>query len=73
MLLDWVRGPGRDEPFLLIRSPVYESMAPRLAGLATLLYRETGLTRNALVLLHVDRADLRVAKEGSTGREKTQR
>ena len=33
VLLDWVRGPGRDEPYLLIRSTVYESLAPRLAGL----------------------------------------
>ena len=53
VLLDWLRGKGRDEPYLLIRSAVYESMAPRLAGLVTPLYQETGLTRNCLILLHV--------------------
>jgi 4-amino-4-deoxy-L-arabinose transferase-like glycosyltransferase len=64
-LLDWVLGKGREEPFLLIRSTVFERVAPRLAGLVTPLYRETGLVRNGLVLLHVNGADLAAAPEAA--------
>ena len=67
-LLDWVRGSGRDEPYLLIRSTVYERLVPPLDGLVTPLYRETGLVRNGLILLHVNGPDLRVAGERSSGR-----
>jgi hypothetical protein len=67
ILLDWVLGKGREEPFLLIRATVFERVAPRLADLVTPLYRETDLVRNGLVLLHVNSADLAAAKEATAG------
>ena len=49
-LIDWLRNHGPDEPFLLIRTALYDRMAPDLAGLATPLYQEAGLKRNTLTL-----------------------
>ena len=52
-LIDWLRIHGPEEPFLLIRTALYDRMAPDLAGLATPLYQEDGLKRNTLTLLQV--------------------
>ncbi len=53
VLKDWLRRQGGDEPYLLIRGPLYDHLAPDLDGLATPLHRETAMKRNGLVLLHV--------------------
>jgi hypothetical protein len=50
-LMEWLRTQGPDEPYLLIRTALYDRLAPDLAGLATPLYREDGLKRNSLTLL----------------------
>ena len=52
-LIEWLRTRGPDEPYLLIRTALYDRLAPDLAGLATLLFREDGLKRNTLTLLQV--------------------
>ncbi|MGZ3389255.1 MAG: ArnT family glycosyltransferase [Isosphaeraceae bacterium] len=52
-LIDWLRIHGPEEPFLLIRTALYDRIAPDLAGLATPLYQEDGLKRNTLTLLQV--------------------
>ncbi|MGC8640410.1 MAG: ArnT family glycosyltransferase, partial [Isosphaeraceae bacterium] len=52
-LLDWVRGEGRDEPYLLLRTSVYQRVAQHLEGLVTPIFQESGTTRNGLVLLRV--------------------
>ena len=67
-LFNWVHGPGRTEPFLLIRSDMYARLAPRLAGCVTPLLEETGIARKGLVLLKVIRSELRVATEETSPR-----
>jgi len=52
-LIDWLRDKGREEPYLLIRTALYDRLAPDLAGLVTPLYQEDGLKRNTLILLQV--------------------
>ena len=52
-LIDWLRIHGQDAPFLLIRTALYDRMAPDLAGLVTPLYQEAGLKRDTLTLLQV--------------------
>ena len=57
MLLDWLRRPGRESSYVLIRAQTFDAYArdPRfareLAGLADPIYREPPLLRNPLVLL----------------------
>jgi 4-amino-4-deoxy-L-arabinose transferase-like glycosyltransferase len=51
LLLDWLRRPGWDGSYLLIRDRLYERLAPDLSGLAVPVYREGGLRRTQLVLL----------------------
>jgi 4-amino-4-deoxy-L-arabinose transferase-like glycosyltransferase len=53
LLLDWLRGQGRDQPYLLLRAALYDHIAGDLRGLVTLLYREGPLKRNGLILLRV--------------------
>lgn len=67
-LQDWVRGPGRDEPYFLIRSDMYERLAPNLAGLVTPLFQESETARKGLLLLRVNDPAPRVAAEGSSAR-----
>lgn len=52
-LVDWLRIQGPQEPFLLIRSSLYNRIAPDLTGRATPLFQEGGLKRNGLTLLQV--------------------
>jgi hypothetical protein len=52
-LIEWLRTRGPEEPYLLIRTALYDRLAPDLAGLATPLYQEDGLKRNTLTLLQV--------------------
>ncbi len=52
-LIDWLRVHGPEGPYLLIRTELYDRLAPDLAGLATQLYKEDGLKRNTLTLLQV--------------------
>jgi 4-amino-4-deoxy-L-arabinose transferase-like glycosyltransferase len=54
ILIDWLRDPGRDSHYVLIRAKVYDLFAPKLAGLATPVYREQGLERNELMLLRAE-------------------
>lgn len=58
-LIDWLRNHGPEEPFLLIRTALYDRMAKDLSGLVTPLYQEDGLKRNTLTLLQI-RDDLRI-------------
>ena len=53
LLKDWLRREGGNEPFLLIRSTLYDHMAIDLNGLARPLHRESAVKRQGLVLLHV--------------------
>jgi 4-amino-4-deoxy-L-arabinose transferase-like glycosyltransferase len=53
-LLHWLDRPHPAAPYLLIRSSLYDRYARELAGRVTPMFRETGLSRNELVLLHVD-------------------
>lgn len=53
-LLDWIAREDRDAKYLLIRNRLYDQFAPDLVGLATPVYRETGLKRNELVLLRLE-------------------
>ncbi|MBV8314611.1 MAG: glycosyltransferase family 39 protein [Planctomycetaceae bacterium] len=53
-LLDWIARPDRVSSYVLLRNRDYDRFAPALAGLATPVFREQGLKRNGLVLLHVD-------------------
>lgn len=69
VLVDWLRAEGQDEPYLLMRSTVYERMSACLEGRVTPVYQEAGMTRNSLVLLHVKDAGLRMASERSGGDE----
>ena len=52
-LLAWLRTHGSAEPLLLVRSTLYDRIAPDLAGLAMPLFRENGLKRNTITLLQV--------------------
>jgi hypothetical protein len=49
----WLKSRGGDEPFVLLRSTVYEYLLPDLEGTLLPAYREQGLKRNELVLLQV--------------------
>jgi 4-amino-4-deoxy-L-arabinose transferase-like glycosyltransferase len=55
LLVDWLTRPGRSS-YVLVRAKEYDLFARDLDGLATLVHREQGLSRNELVLLHVDAA-----------------
>ena len=55
VLKDWLRCERAGEPYLLMRSPLYDHLAPDLEGLATPLHRESAMKRNGLVLLQVPR------------------
>jgi hypothetical protein len=50
-LLDWLDRPDSAASFVLIRSGLFDRYARDLAGRATPVLRETGLSRNELVLL----------------------
>ena len=52
-LLDWLRIHGPEKPLMLVRTPLYDRMAPDLADLTTPLIQETGLKRNGLTLVQV--------------------
>ncbi len=52
-LIDWLRFHGPEQPYLLIRTALYDRLAPDLAVLATPLYQEVGRKRNTLTLLQV--------------------
>lgn len=52
-LLDWLRIHGPEKPLMLVRTPLYDRMAPDLADLITPLIQETGLKRNCLTLVQV--------------------
>jgi 4-amino-4-deoxy-L-arabinose transferase-like glycosyltransferase len=68
ILLEWLRKPDRQVPYLLIRARVYDRYAPDLAGLVTPLYREHGLKRNELVLLRAEPAGGVASGSGQTSR-----
>ena len=51
-LLEWLLRETPDDPYLLIRAPLYEHMASDLEGLVAPLYFEDGLKRTRLILLH---------------------
>jgi 4-amino-4-deoxy-L-arabinose transferase-like glycosyltransferase len=53
-LFGWLAVPDPTTPFLLMRANLYDRLAGHLAWHATLLFRESGLDRNELVLLQVD-------------------
>jgi 4-amino-4-deoxy-L-arabinose transferase-like glycosyltransferase len=53
ILVDWLTRPDRSPSYVLVRAKEYDLFAPDLAGLATVVYRERGLSRNELILLHV--------------------
>ena len=53
ILMQWLDHNDPDTPYLLIRSNLYDHFATELSGRATPLFREAGLKRNELVLLHV--------------------
>ena len=53
-LFEWLDHGDPSTPYLLIRSNLYDRLAPELSGRVTPLFREAGLNRNELVLLHVD-------------------
>jgi hypothetical protein len=59
-LIEWLRNHEAEKPFLLIRTTLYDRLAPDLAGLVTPLYQEHGVKRNGLTLVHVDK-ELRLA------------
>ncbi len=52
-LLAWLRTHGSAEPLLLVRSTLYDRIAPDLAGLTMPLFQEDGLKRNTVTLLKV--------------------
>jgi hypothetical protein len=54
ILVDWLTRPGRSSSYVLVRAKEYDLFARDLAGLATIVYREQNLSRNELILLHVD-------------------
>lgn len=56
LLVAWMTSPQRTSPYVLIRKKLYDSFAPALAGLATPILIEQGLTRNELVLLQATAA-----------------
>jgi 4-amino-4-deoxy-L-arabinose transferase-like glycosyltransferase len=72
-LLDWVGGRGRAEPYLMIRSTVYERLSPGLAGRVRPLYRDTGLGRNGLTLLRVEASGFPMARRGLADAQPTRR
>jgi 4-amino-4-deoxy-L-arabinose transferase-like glycosyltransferase len=57
LLVDWMSRPDRPSSYVLIRTKEYDLFARDLAPLATLVHREYGLSRNELVLLHVNGAE----------------
>ena len=52
-LLDWLRRPNHESPYVLIRARTYDQFARDLVGLATPVYREPPLGRHELILLRV--------------------
>jgi hypothetical protein len=54
ILVDWLSRPEGQSSYVLVRAKEYDLFAPDLAGLATIVHRERGLSRNELVLLHVE-------------------
>jgi 4-amino-4-deoxy-L-arabinose transferase-like glycosyltransferase len=54
LLVDWLDHHDATDSYLLLRSSLYDQLAPELSRRVTPLLRETGLKRNELVLLHVD-------------------
>ena len=53
-LLEWLEHGDPSTPYLLIRSNLYDRLADEMSKRMTPLFRESGLSRNELVLLHVD-------------------
>jgi 4-amino-4-deoxy-L-arabinose transferase-like glycosyltransferase len=53
ILVEWLTSPDRPSSYVLLRAKEYDLFARDLAGLTTLVHRERGLYRNALVLLQV--------------------
>jgi 4-amino-4-deoxy-L-arabinose transferase-like glycosyltransferase len=53
-LFEWLDHAHHSTPYLLIRSNLYDRLARELSGRVTPLFRESGLNRNELVLLHLD-------------------
>jgi 4-amino-4-deoxy-L-arabinose transferase-like glycosyltransferase len=54
LLMDWLDHNDSTDSYLLLRSSLYDQLAPELSGRVTPLLRETRLQRNELVLLHID-------------------
>jgi 4-amino-4-deoxy-L-arabinose transferase-like glycosyltransferase len=51
ILVDWLSRPDHASSYVLLRTKEYDLFARDLAGLARLVHREKGLSRNELVLL----------------------
>ena len=68
-LLDWIARPDRGSSYVLLRNRDYDRFAPALAGLATPVFREQGLKRNGLVLLHVDPHETVAARDAEDRRK----
>jgi hypothetical protein len=73
LLLDWLRRPDPDQPYLLIRDRLYERLAPDLSGLALPVYREGGLRRTHLVLLRATEGAERTVLSGPENLDRTLR
>ena len=52
-LIDWIDHSEPSTSYLLIRASLYDGFAGELTGRVVLLFRETGMKRNELVLLQV--------------------
>ena len=53
-LIEWLDHNGSRDSYLLMRSRLYDLLAEDLSGRVTPLYRESGMKRNELTLLHVE-------------------
>ncbi len=56
VLVDWLKKPEHETPYVLIRAEDYDFFADEFAKLVTPLYREPNLQRNELMLLRVNPA-----------------
>jgi hypothetical protein len=54
LLMHWLDHKDSSDAYLLLRSSLYDQITADLPRHVTPLFRETGLQRNELVLLHVD-------------------
>jgi hypothetical protein len=61
VLMAWLDQAHEDDSYLLLRANLYDRHATELSGRTTVVYRESGVKRNELVLLHVDGRPLAAA------------